>query len=86
MHPDGLPQSHEEGFFTNPIEKASSADLSNLLKESLSEIYSSLRVGTVHTAFARAYDKDFSQCCNYPKGGGMFFTAYPRKKFQGITL
>ena len=73
-------------FFTNPIEKALSADLSNLLKDSLSEIDSSLRVGTVNTAFARAYDKEFSQCCNYPKGGGMFFTTYLRKKFPGITL
>ena len=86
MHPDGLPQSHEEGFFTNPIEKASSADLSNLLRESLSEIDSSIRVGTVHTEFARAYDKEFSQCCNYPKGGGIFFTNYLRKKFPCITL
>ena len=57
MHPDGLPQSHEECFFTNPIEKALSADLSNLLKDSLSEIDSSIRVVTVHTEFARAYDK-----------------------------
>ena len=57
MHPDGLTQSHEECVFTNPIEKALSADLSNLLKESISEIDSSLRVGTVHTAFARAYNK-----------------------------
>ena len=42
--------NHMRIFFTNPIEKALSADLSNLLKDSLSEIDSSLRVGTVHTA------------------------------------
>ena len=33
-----------------------------------------------------AYKKEFSQCCNYPKGGGIFFKTYLRKKFPGITL
>ena len=68
-------------FFANPIKKALSADLLNLLKDSLSEIDRSLRVGTVHTSFSISYNKEFSQCCNYPKGGGMFFTTYLRKKF-----
>ena len=41
-------------FFTNPTEKALSTDLSNLLNGRLREIDRSLRVGTVHTSYARA--------------------------------
>ena len=69
--------------FCNPTEKALSADLRNLLRDSLDDIDSRLRVGTPHTAFARSYDKEFSQCCNYWKGGGEFCLAWLKKNTKG---
>ena len=69
--------------FCNPTEKALSADLRNLLRDSLDDIDSRLRVGTPHTAFARSYDKEFSQCCNYSKGGGEFRLAWLKEHAKG---
>ena len=52
------------------LDKELSLYLTNLLISSLDEIYPTLRVKTLFSALARAYDKGFCLSAKYPKGFG----------------
>ena len=55
------------------FEKELSSYLTNLLRSSLDEIDPTLRVKTLFSVLAHAYDKGFSLSANYPKGFGELF-------------
>lgn len=80
-------QNHTRNIYLGlGCEKPMSKYLHCVLKESLEEIDPSLRVSMAHLAFARAYDKEFSLCANYPKGHGEEFKGFVMEKFPGVTL
>ena len=57
-----------------------------MLRDSLDRIDSSLRVSTMFTPFARAYDKEFSLAANYPKGHGELFAEWMKENYPGELL
>ena len=60
--------------------------LTVVLRDSLDKIDSSLRVSTMFTSFARAYDKEFSLAVNYPKGHGELFAEWMKENYPGKLL
>ena len=66
--------------------KVISKHLSALMKDSLEEIDSSLRVSSSFMAFAWAFDKMFSTSCNYVKGDGEKWVQYLCGESPGILL
>ena len=65
--------NHLRNVWVGGLELELSSYLSTVLRESLDRIDSTLRVKTLFSAFARAYDKGFSLSANYPKGFGELF-------------
>ena len=55
------------------LRKKLSSHLTNILRSSIYEIDPTLRVKTLFSALARAYDKGFSISANYPKVFGELF-------------
>ena len=74
---DGVLQKDYHNHLQNErvggLDKELSSYLTNLLRSSLDEIDTTLRVKTLFSALARAYDKCFSLSAKYPKGFGYFF-------------
>ncbi len=56
------------------------------LYDSLEEIADELRVSPSFICFARAIDKEFSLCANYPKGHGALFRAWFKENHGGELL
>ena len=56
------------------------------LSDSLDEIAPELRVSPGFISFARAFDKMFSLCANYPKGWGEVFRAWMKDNHPGELL
>ena len=56
------------------------------LHDSLDEIAEELRVSPSFLTFARAIDKEFSLCANYPKGDGAIFQGWMKEKHAGELL
>ena len=56
------------------------------LQDSLDEIAPELRVSPNFISFARAFDKMFSLCANYPKGMGEVFLMWMRENHTGELL
>ena len=65
--------NHLRNVWVGGLELELSSYLSTILRDSLDKIDSNLRVKTLFSAFARAYDKGFSLSANYPKGFGELF-------------
>ena len=57
-----------------------------IVTDSLEKIPPELRVTCVYSAIARAWDKFFSLCANYPKGQGKHFAAWLRVNKPGTPL
>ena len=57
-----------------------------IVTDSLEKIPPELRVTCVYSAIARAWDKFFSLCANYPKGQGEHFAAWLRVNKPGTPL
>ena len=56
------------------------------LYDSLDEIAEELRVSPSFISFARAIDKEFSLCANYPKGHGAIFQEWMKDNHPGELL
>ena len=56
------------------------------LQDSLEEIAPEFRVSASFNSFARAFDKMFSLCANYPKGYGELFRQWMKENHQGELL
>ena len=60
--------------------------LRGVLHDSLEEIAPELRVSPGFDGFARAFDKEFSLCANYPKGHGELFHMWMKENHPGELL
>ena len=67
-------------------EKSVSVFLRVVVSDSLEQIPPELRVTCIFSAIARAWDKFFSLCANYPKGQGEHFAAWLRMNKPGTPL
>ena len=65
--------NHLRNIWVGGLDKELSSYLTNLLRSSIYEIDTILRVKTLFSALARAYNKGFSISANYPKGFGELF-------------
>ena len=63
-----------------------SSYLTNILRLSLDEIDPTLRVKTLFSALARAYNKGFSISANNPKGFGELFIEWMMDKHPWYVL
>ena len=77
---------HLRNVWFGGIEKALTTYLNALLKDSLENIDSHLRVSTSMSALIRAFDKEFSLCANYPKGHGDEFKEWIKQTQPGELL
>ena len=77
---------HLRNVWANAVEIEISKYLTVMLRDSLGKIDSSLRVSTMFTSFARAYDKEFSLAANYPKGHGELFIEWLKENYPGQLL
>ena len=68
------------------MELSVSSYLRVIVTDSLEKIPPELRVTCVYSAIARAWDKFFSLCANYPKGQGEHFAAWLRVNKPGTPL
>ena len=68
------------------MDKELSSYLTNLLRSSLDDIDTTLRVKTLFIALARAYDKGFSLSANYPNGFVELFIEWMMDKHPGYVL
>ena len=68
------------------MEKSVSVFLRVIMSDSLEQIPAELRVTCIFSAIARAWDKFFSLCANYPKGQGEHFAAWLRVNKPGTAL
>lgn len=60
--------------------------LNEILRSSLDEIDSKLRVTASISVIIRALDKEFSLSANYPKGHGELFLEWMRENYPGALL
>ena len=77
---------HLRNVWAKAVEIELSKYLTVMLKDTLDRIDSSLRVSTMFTPFARAYDKEFSLAANYPKGHGELFAEWMKENYPGELL
>jgi hypothetical protein len=77
---------HLRNVWAKAVEINQSKFLTVVLRDSLDKIDSSLRVSTMFTSFARAYDKEFSLAVNYPKGHGELFAEWMKENYPGKLL
>ena len=77
---------HLRNVWFKGVEKALTTYLNHYLKDSLENIDPILRVSCSMSALIRAFDKEFSLCCNYPKGHGEVFCEWIKKKHSGEML
>ena len=71
--------NHLRNVWFGGVEMSLTKFLNEILRTSLDEIDSSLRVSSSISAIIRAVDKEFSLSANYPKGHGELFKAWIRK-------
>ena len=77
---------HLRNVWIKGMEKSVSVFLRVVVSDSLEQIPVELRVTCIFTAIARAWDKFFSLCANYPKGQGEHFAAWLRVNKPGTAL
>ena len=78
--------NHLRNVWIGGMEKCLSKYLNEMLRSSLDEIDSTLRVTTSISAIIRAIDKEFSLSANYPKGHGELFLEWIREHYPGVLL
>jgi hypothetical protein len=77
---------HLRNVWIKGMEKSISVFLRAVVSDSLEQIPAELRVTCIFLAIARAWDKCFSLCANYPKGQGEHFAAWLRVNKPGTAL
>ena len=77
---------HLRNVWIKGMEKSVSVFLRVVVSDSLEQIPPELRVTCIFSAIARAWDKFFSLCANYPKGQGEHFAAWLRMNKPGTPL
>jgi hypothetical protein len=77
---------HLRNVWIKGMEKCVSVFLRVVVSDSLEQIPTELRVTCIFSAIARAWDKFFSLCANYPKGQGEHFAAWLRMNKPGTPL
>ena len=77
---------HLRNVWIKGMEKSVSVFLQVVMSDSLEQIPTELRVTCIFSAIARAWDKFFSLCANYPKGQGEHFAAWLRANKPGTAL
>ena len=77
---------HLRNIWIKGAAKAVSGFLHTFLADSLDEISSFLRVSPDLLQIIRAYHKEFSLCCNYPKGHGELFLDWVKKNYPNEFL
>jgi hypothetical protein len=77
---------HLRNVWIKGMEQSVSSFLRVIVTDSLEKIPPELRVTCVYSAIARAWDKFFSLCANYPKGQGEHFAAWLRVNKPGTPL
>ena len=78
--------NHLRNVWFGGVEKALTKHLNELLRTSLDDIDTMLRVTASISAIIRAIDKEFSLSANYPKGHGELFKAWMKKNYPGALL
>ena len=78
--------NHLRNVWIGGMEKSLSKYLNQMLRSSLDDIDSTLRVTTSISAVIRAIDKEFSLSANYPKGHGELFLEWIRENYPGVLL
>ena len=77
---------HLRNVWIKGMEQSVSSYSCVIVTDSLEKITPELRVTCVYSAIARAWDKFFSLCANYPKGQGEHFAAWLRVNKPGTPL
>jgi len=77
---------HLRNVWIKGMEQSVSSFLRVIVTDSLEKIPPELRVTCVYSAIARAWDKFFSLCANYPKGQDEHFAAWLRVNKPGTPL
>ena len=78
--------NHLCNVWVKNVLKKSTRFLREYLYEYLDEISPILRVSPCLSGFARAFDREFSLCANYPKGHGQLFHQFMKKNHPGELL
>ena len=77
---------HLWNVWAKTVEIELSKYLMVMLRDSLDNIDISLRILTMFTPLAQAYDKEFSLATNYPKGHGELFAKWMKENYPGELL
>ena len=77
---------HLRCIWINGVLKAIDSYLRNLLKQSLDEIEFNLCVTYDLSTIIRAYHKEFSLLCNYPKGHGEVYFGWVKENYPEFYL
>ena len=72
---------HLRNIWIKGAVKVVSGFLHTFLADSLNETSSFLRVSPHLSQIIRAYHKEFSPCCNYPKGHGELFLDWVKNNY-----
>jgi hypothetical protein len=78
--------NHLRNVWIKNVLKESTAFLREYLLTSLEEIAPVLRVSPCMSGIARAFDREFSLCANYPKGHGQLFQQWMKRNHLGELL
>jgi hypothetical protein len=78
--------NHLRNVWFGGVEKSLTKHLNEILRSSLDEIDSNLRVSSSISAIIRAVDKEFSLSANYPKGHGELFKSWMKENYSGALL
>jgi hypothetical protein len=76
--------NHLHNVWFGGIEKSLTKHLNQMLRSSLDEIDTNLRVSSSISAVIRAIDKEFSLSANYPKGHGELFKSWIKENHPGV--
>lgn len=78
--------NHLRNVWFGGVEKSLTKHVNEILRSSLDEIDSNLRVSSSISAIIRAVDKEFSLSANYPKGHGELFKSWMQENYSGALL
>ena len=78
--------NHLRNVWVKNVLESLTSYLKDHLHDSLDEIAPELRVSPSFNSFARAFDKMFSLCANYPKGYGELFRQWMKENHAGELL
>ena len=81
-----LCHNHLRNVWVKNILNSLTGFLRGVLHDTLDDIAPELRVSPGFDGFARAFDKEFSLCANYPKGHGELFLMWMKENHPGELL